>query len=167
MGTNRNFHILNHSLPLPDPMSVRKRQATEKLNDAIGDAHDILVRASSAFPFNLFPDTVTVDRTKLTITHRDMFRVGEVMSIRIEDILNVTANVGPLYGSLSIATRFFDPSKPYVVNHFKRGDALKIKRIVQGYLIAKQNKVDCSALSTKELARTLDQLGHVAPEEKV
>lgn len=146
---------------------IQKNKAHEELVQAIGDAHDILVRAKTVFPLTLFPDTLTVDRTKLTITHRDFFKSAEVLSIQIEDILNVTATVGPIFGSIKISTRFFDPDKPYTVDHFWRADALKIKRIMQGYLIARQKDVDSSALSTRELARLLDELGKVAPEEKV
>ncbi len=145
----------------------QKHKAAEELIQAIGDARDVLVRATTVFPMTLFPDTITIDRTKLTITHRDFFKMAEVLSIRIEDILNVTAGVGPFFGSIKISTRFFDPDKPYTVDHFWRADALKIKRITQGYLIAKKKEIDCSALTTPELTRLLDDLGKVAPAEKV
>lgn len=153
--------------PLIATQNQKKHKAEEALVEAIGDAHDVLVRATTVFPLTLFPDTITVDRTKLTITHRDFFRSAEVLSIAIEDILNVTATVGPFFGSIKIATRFFDPDKPYTVDHFYRADALKIKRIAQGYVIAKQKNVDCSNLSNQELTHLLDELGKVAPAEKV
>src|SRR5947209_1395179 len=86
-------------------------EAQKELRDAIGNSHEVLVRATTVFPFTIFPDTITVDRTKLSVTHREFFKVGDVMSIRIEDILNVTAHVGPLFGSIKIATRFFDLEK--------------------------------------------------------
>jgi len=167
-----NQHSYLHQQSVPTPLTrgntgEEKRKATKELKQAIGASHDVLFRAQTVFPLTLFPDTITVDRTKLTITHRDFFKSGEVLSIEIEDILNVTATVGPFFGSIIIATRFFDPNKPYQVDHFLRRDALKLKRIVQGYIIARQKEIDCSALSTAELATTLDELGKVAPEEKV
>jgi len=134
---------------------------------AIGDSHDVLVRIESGFPLTLFPTTLTVDRTKVTITQRDFFKAGEVIAIRIEDVLNVTAHVGPLFGSVKISSRFFNPEKPYIVDKLRRADALRLKRILQGYLLAMQKKIDCSKLSTAELARTLDELGSVAPEERI
>lgn len=144
-----------------------KKKFRQKLAKVIGDSQDVLVRASTVFPRTLFPDTLTVDRTKLTVTHRNFLHAGEVLSIRIEDILNVAAQVGPIFGSVKIATRFFDNAKPYEVNHFWRSDALKIKRIVQGYLIARQQEVDCSKMSTEELAKMLDELGKVDKPDKV
>lgn len=146
---------------------VKKQETAVELIEAIGDARDVLVRVTTVFPLSLFPDTITIDRTKLTITHRDFFKSADVLSICIEDILNVSAGVGPFFGSIKISTRFFDSAKPYTVDHFTRADALKIKRIAQGYIIAKQKEVDCSALSTKELTKLLDELGKVDPAEKV
>jgi hypothetical protein len=145
----------------------KKEQTKDQLVKAIGNSNDVLVRATTVFPLTLFPDTITIDRTKLTIVHRDLFNSGEVVSISIEDLLNVRATVGPFFGNVIISTRFFNPNKPYKVQNFWRRDALKIKRIGQGYIIARQKKIDCSALSSKELARTLDELGKVDDPEKV
>ena len=102
---------------------------------------------------------MTIDRTKITITHRKFFQVAEIMSIRIEDILNVTANVGPFFGSLHIVSRVLSPDKPYEISYLWRDDALCMKRIMQGYIIAMQKDIDVTPLSTKELARLLNELG--------
>ncbi len=163
------YNQQDQSVQLPRSRSFldEKQKTQEELTNAIGDAHDVLMRATAVFPLTLFPDTVAIDRTKLTITHRDFFGAGEVLSINIEDILNVTATVGPFFGSIKISTRFFDPDKPYTVDHFWRKDALRIKRIAQGYVIAKQKEIDCSALSNRELAKLLDELGKVSAPEKI
>jgi hypothetical protein len=151
--------------PLPSDYSrYEKYKAVKELTQAVGSSNEILAQATTIFPFTMFPDTITVDRTKLTVAHRTFFAVAEMMSIRIEDILNVTANVGPFFGSLVISTRFFDTHKPYEVNWLWRSDALRIKRIMQGYIIATQKEIDCSALSTEELSRMLDTLGQDTPD---
>jgi hypothetical protein len=144
-----------------------QERTAHDLVDAIGNSNDVLVRAETVFPFTLFPTTVAVDRTKISITERDFFKAGEVLSIRIEDLLNITTHVGPFLGSIKISTRFFNPEKPYVVDKLKRADALKIKRIVQGYLIARQENIDCSSLPTKELSIMLDEMGKVSPEDRL
>ncbi len=170
MNQSRPSVVHQTSNPIADNLQTKrqqKQQAERELVEAIGNSRDVLVRATTVFPITLFPDTIAVDRTKLTVTHRDFLRSGEVLSISIEDILNVTAQVGPIFGSVKISTRFFDNTKPYEVDHFWRSDALKIKRIVQGYLIAKQQEVDCSSLSTPELAKMLDRLGKVDKQEKL
>lgn len=168
MNLRTNYNPISSSPPITlHTEADKKHEAEDQLSKAIGGSHEVLISAATVFPFTLFPDTVTIDRTKLTITHRVFFKVAEVMTIRIEDILNVTANVGPIFGSIKISTRFFDPQKPYSVNFFWRDDALKIKRIMQGYIIAMQKEIDCSALTTKELARMLDELGQGSADENV
>ena len=144
--------------------AVTARNA-RRLSEAIGNSQDVLVTATTVFPFSLFPDTATIDREKLSIAHRFFFRVAEVVSIRIEDILNVTADVGPFFGSLQIQTRFFDPDKPYTINYLWRSDALRLKRILQGYVIAIQKGIDCSGFAAKDLAQLLDDLGQGNPQK--
>ncbi len=142
------------------PRKVARQQAAEQqLHEIIDGMHDVLLSATTIFPFTLFPDTINIDRQKLTVTHRVFFAVAEVMSIQIEDVLNVTADVGPFFGSVKILTRFFDPDRPYSVNYLWRNDALKVKRIIQGYITARQQEIDCSVLPTKELAGMLEQIG--------
>jgi hypothetical protein len=164
--------------PQPNPavsqaynQAYEKYQAKKELKKAIGASHEVLVSAQTIFPFVLFPDTITIDRGKLTISHRSFFKVAEVISIRIEDILNVTANVGPFFGSLQITTRFFGTGsehddKAYRINWLARDDALKIKRIAHGYITALQKEVDTSALSSSELAKLLLELGADSPDER-
>lgn len=134
-------------------------EARQELKQVIQGSHEVLATATTVFPFTLFPDSVTVDRAKLTIIQRSFFSVAQVMSIRIEDILNVTANVGPVFGSLHIVSRVLNPDKPFDIKFLWRDDALKLKRIMQGYVIAMQKEIDVTPLNTKELAEMLDRLG--------
>ena len=170
MDLNRPYSPQNgapqNALP-PHPVNqqLSPAESIRELRKAVGSAHEVLLTANTVFPFTLFPDTVTLDREKLTVSHRLFFRVAEVISIRIEDILNVTADMGPFFGSVKVSTRFFDARKPYNVNYLWRHDALRIKRVVQGYIIAMQKGIDCSALPVKELADMLDKLGQGAPQD--
>lgn len=132
-------------------------ESRQELKNAIWDANEVLVEARTVFTF--FPDTMAIDRTKLTVTKRDFFNTSEVMSIRIEDISNVTANVGPFFGSIKIVSRILNAEKPFQIGLFFRKDAMKLKCILQGYIVALQKNIDCSSLGTKELAKLLDKLG--------
>jgi len=139
-----------------DTRTVSPEQTRQELREAITGSNDVLVRATTTL--TLFPDTITLDRAKLTVTKRNFVSSAELVSIRIEDILNVTVSVGPLFGMVEITSRI--PSTgPYKVGNFWRKDALKIKRITQGYVIALQRNIDCNSLPTAELAFMLDKLG--------
>lgn len=138
----------------------RKNQATTPLKEIVAQSHEILMSANTVFPISLFPDTVTVDRTKVTIIKRDFFWSSDVMSIRIEDVLNVSATVGPLFGSLTVASRVMSTVDHFKIDHFWRNDAINLKHIIQGYVIAQHNKIDTAHLAKDELIETLIELGH-------
>ncbi len=140
-----------------DIQSMTPEQAREQITQAIEGSNEVLASATTAF--QIFSDTLIIDRAKLTVTKRTFWKSAEVMSIRIEDVLNVTATVGPFFGSIKITSRVFNTDKPYTIDHFWRDDALRLKRVTQGYVIALQRGIDCSSLPAKELATMLDSLG--------
>lgn len=145
-------------------MAVNKAKVKEELSATVGSSQKILMKANTVFPFTLVPDTVTIDRTNVTVARRLFYKLATIITIRIEDILNVTPNIGPVFGSLRIVTTFVDSKSPYTVNYLKRSDALKINRILQGYKIALQQKIDTSSLSKKELVELLDRLSRDGTE---
>lgn len=145
-------------------IAVQKR--TTQLNSAanlkkiVEQSHEVLASANTVFPITLFPDTVFVDRTKVTIIRRNFFWSSDVMSIRIEDVLSVSASVGPLFGSLTIAIRVMSTIDHFRIDHFWRNDATYLKHIIQGYVIAQHNNLDTSHLPMEELVAMLRELGH-------
>lgn len=141
----------------PVPESKDAEESKRELREAIKGSNQVLASATTAMA--LFADTLTVDRAKVTITKRSFFRSAEIMSMRIEDILNVTTTLGPLLGNVKISSRVMNEDQDSLVGKFWRHDAIKLKRIIQGYVIALQREIDCSALETKELARMLEKLG--------
>lgn len=147
-------------------MNNQTHNTARDLKRSVSNAQDVLVTATTVFPFTLFPDTIRVDREKLTITHRSFFKVSEVMSIHIEDVLNVTVHTGPFFGSLEISTRFFSEDKPYKVTYFWRKDALKIKAVVQGYIIARQKNIPTDNVDADELSKILRKLGAETPAKQ-
>lgn len=167
MQSVHQFLTLGRAALRPDRQKTEKAEAEEKLNKVVGASHEMIFSATTVFPLTFFPDTVSIDRTKLNVTKRTFFWAAEVISIKMEDILNVTATVGPFFGSIQIHTRFFDPHKPYSVNLLRRKDALKIDRIMRGYSIALDKNIDLSVLDTKKLAKSLDKLGQAAPSAQL
>ncbi|HEX5796888.1 MAG TPA: hypothetical protein VFX86_00685 [Candidatus Saccharimonadales bacterium] len=131
----------------------------DDLETIVKNSNEVLAEATTVFPFTLFPDTVTVDRTKLTITQRTFFWSGKVTTIHIEDVLNISANVGPLFGSLTIAIKGLTSEDHYSINYFWRKDAIHLKHIIQGHMMAQHDKIDYRHLEHQKLIRTLLELG--------
>lgn len=141
---------------------AKDKKDSEDLQKVVTRSHEVLATATTVFPFTLFPDTLTVDRTKVTLHRRSFFFVSDVMSIRIEDILNVSCGVGPLFGSITIVSRVITTEDHFTLNFFWRNDAIHLKHILQGYVIALHNDIECRHLERDKLIATLKEIGHDA-----
>lgn len=137
--------------------SLRK---IDKLRNLAKRSHEVLVSANTVFPLTLFPDTIIVDRTRVTIIERVFFFTSRTVSVQIEDILNVSCGLGPFFGSLTISVRVMNSTDHFEIDRFWRHDAVRLKHIIQGYMIALRNGVDVSQLSREELVDHLNELGH-------
>lgn len=140
---------------------ARTLDPREGLRKIVRKSHQLLASAQTVIlPVNLFPDRVTVDRTKVTITKRTFFWSSSVISIRIEDVLNVACSTGPIFGSLTISSRVMNSTDHYEIDYFWRKDALYLKQLIQGYVIAQHNQIETSHLKRDELIHTLLDLGN-------
>lgn len=140
-----------------NPFSAPRR-APKKLAEAAVESHEILFKADTVFPFTLFPDTVTLDREKVSFATRFFFRVAKVTSIPVRDLLSVEADVGLFFGSVHTSSRYFI-TNPRTVNWLWREDAEKLMRLLQGYIIAHEQKMDCSHIPNDRLIKLLLDLG--------
>jgi hypothetical protein len=142
--------------PPVEDSSATYEETKQELNEAIYGSNEVLLTAKTVF--SLFPDTIVLDRAKLTITKRKSIGSADIVSLRIEDILNITASVGPLFGQVTITSRVLG-AEPLIIPKLTRGDALRLKRIGQGYIMVLQREIDCNKIPTRELIGMLDKLG--------
>jgi hypothetical protein len=137
-----------------------KVPSRDKLQQIVSQSREVLAEGKTVIlPVNLFPDTVIVDRTKVTIIKKSFFWSSQVISVRIEDVLNVSTSIGPFFGSLTISSRVMNSTDHFEINYFWRNDAVRLKCMIQGYMIAQHNNIETSHLSKQELIETLEELG--------
>ena len=121
-------------------------------------SHEILFKASTVFPFTLFPDTVALDREKISFANRLFFSVAKITSVPVRDILSVEADIGPFFGSVHTSSRFFI-TNPKSINWLWRKDAMQLQRLLQGYIIAHEQEINCDNIEKKKLIAMLNDLG--------
>lgn len=134
-------------------------KAVIDLRRKVRKSHQVLANVRTVFPLTLFPDSIVVDRTKVTIIRRTFFWSAEMISFQVEDILNVSASVGPFFGSLTIVSRVMSTIDHFTVDHLWRRDAIALKHIIQGYIIAKHSSMETDHLSQGELVALVSELG--------
>lgn len=145
-----------------DETTKTDQQKHDDLMDMAHQSRDILIKAESTFPFVLFPDTIAVSRTKVAITRRSFFKVAEVISLQVSDILNVEVDTGPFFGSLKIYTRIYG-TEPLRITFLSRKDAIEVKQIVEGHVIANKQQIQTDILDKDDLTKLLRRLGSDAP----
>ncbi|HEY5550108.1 MAG TPA: hypothetical protein VIK37_02840 [Candidatus Saccharimonadales bacterium] len=120
--------------------------------------HDVLFKANTVFPFTLFPDSIILDREKVTFVTRYFFRVAKITGIPVRDLLSVEADIGPFFGSVHTASRFF-LTTPFSIKWLRRKDAVELRRLLQGYIICNEQDIDCTKIERHKLIAMLNDLG--------
>lgn len=133
-------------------------RAIHQLEQVVKSSHQKVASSSTMFPFVLFPDDIILDRNVLTIIKRTLLSKN-VISIRIEDILNVSINTGPFFGAINISSRVMNSTDHFTIAFLPKSEAVHLKKAIQGSMIARHNKIDTSELSQEELIKTLCELG--------
>lgn len=163
--------FLQRDVPLPStislpfinkddpPTKVRISEEIKHLKSMVEHSHETICDLKTAFPFTLFPDEIILDRTKVTIIKRNFFWSRDVLSFRIEDVLNVSSSLGPFFGSVTITSRVMSSVDHFGIDRFWRSDAVHLKHMIQGYMIAKHSGVDLDQLTIPEIVDTLNELG--------
>jgi hypothetical protein len=141
-----------------DSTSNTDPKVEKQLENVVNESHVVLAKARSVFPFQLFPDTISIDRHKLTIIYREFFWVEKTVSVPIENIKNIEADIGPFLGSINITSDLFI-NNTQEVKYLTSGDARRIQKLVQGAVVAQREEIDLNKIGTKKLRNLLIDLG--------
>jgi hypothetical protein len=131
---------------------------TEKLTSLTEAAQDNLFVAKTVFPFILFADTIKIDRQKITIVHNDFFWKSQTASTEIKNIMNIEADVGPLFGSITVTSKHF-LNNTQTIKYLRRSDVTAVQRLLQGFMIAQRAKINTDGIDKRQLLTLLNDLG--------
>jgi hypothetical protein len=113
----------------------------------------VLAAASAVFG----GDKVILSRQKLVYEKRSGLASTSIRTIGISDIVNVTGAIGPIFGVIRFTTS--TPEFPDQVGLFWRRDAIRMKRVIDGYVIAFRRNIDVTTIPAEKLVPMLVQLG--------
>lgn len=131
---------------------------TEKLLSLAQGSRDNLFVAKTVFPFVLFADTLKIDRQKITIVHNDFLWKSQTASTELKNIMNIEANVGPLFGSLTVTSKHF-LNNTQTIRYLRRRDVATAQRLLQGFMIAQRAQIDTDNIDQEQLLTLLNDLG--------
>jgi hypothetical protein len=147
-------------------LHAKQKEENRQRYKTITQRHEIeILRAKSVFPFTLFPDTLVIDTTKVTIARKQLFATEYVATIPLKDLSDVNIQTVLFLGTLMI--RYMPQSNTPGMNepvncripNLKREDAIRAKNILKGALVAKAEEIDIAKLPPDEVVKVLEKFG--------
>ncbi len=136
---------------------ARKTESNRKaVEDMVVSSNRILLRVSSIFPWDLFPSTIIVEETRVTIIHRHLFS-SQVHSVDIKNISNIFIGTGILCAQLTLVSDTFTQNK-VVINRLWKKEAILMRRIIEGMRMFVKENIDTTDYSASELVSKLKEL---------
>lgn len=125
----------------------------------------VLFKTNTFFPFDLFPDTLIIDTSKISIIKKEFFASHNVITINLKDLVDVEAETALFLGNIIITylprVETIGMIKPTIatVRLLKKNDALRANYILKGILVARREKIDITKISAEDLIKTIERFG--------
>lgn len=157
-------HIIN---PYELPNSIKEyleknnsQNNEEKLNILKSGSQNILFQFQTIFPFDFFPDTITIDENQVRIISRDFFFNHHVRSIVIEDITDVSVDTGLMFAALTIidSSNYRFPITE-IIRFISKQSAYTARKLIQGLILAKNKNINLSSIPLSKVKKELSELG--------
>jgi hypothetical protein len=143
--------------PPPSRAQVIKKEE-DKVQDLLGNARTALYKCKAVFPFDLFPDELSIEPNQVNIRKNFFFFTSRESSIPLKNIADAIVRTTPFFASLQIVDQNFVENSTEVQFLWKR-DAEKARQIIQGLIILSKEGVDVSKLDSKTLRSKLEAIG--------
>lgn len=136
---------------------------SQKLDKLIAKSRRVIFEADTVFPFDFFPDTIRVDENKVDIIGRRFFAEKHLVSVLIGEIKTVKLSTGPFFATITLdlkrPPRREDDFLVQPINYLWKRDAVRIRRIILGLIVANEEKIDIGKIQISELVRKLEEIG--------
>lgn len=132
-------------------------KSINSIESLIEKSNSVLASISShALPFDLFPNTINVEESRITIINRHLF-TSNVNSVDIKNISNVFINNSFWFSQLVIISKTYEENEIKMRNLIPR-EAKFVRRIIEGLRTFHANEVDTSMYTNIELIGKLEEL---------
>lgn len=150
----------------PLPISSNSANSQKSLTDLLKESQNILFRFHTVFPFDLFPDEVTIDENKVNIVKKRFYFSYSVHSVLISDITDISLETGPFFASLTIidSSNYRFPIEIKISNITKE-NAYTARKIIQGMIATKRNNISLASLPINKVRNDVSILGETRIKE--
>lgn len=142
-------------------MTDSNNEATKqmnKLNELQQKGTTPLLTIQTVFPFKFFPCILTLDRQKITRSESFFFSSKEVENYLVEEIVSITSVESLFFATLTMVTGV-RINKEVSVPFLRKEDARKMRRLVEGLLIAGREGIDVNKIPAEQLIQKVEEIG--------
>ncbi len=133
-------------------------KSAQVMQDIIQNAPRVLFACRATFPFDFFPDEISIEETRVNIIEREFWSSAEIKAVGIEDITEVAVNTSLFFATLRIGSRTLVDNL-VEINFLHKKDAMRARRIIEGLRVLHAQKVDMSALELSLLVPKIEEIG--------
>lgn len=137
---------------LPDPTA--EIDTIKKLAE---ETNTLVYELSSAFPFQIFPDKIIIDKNKVTIVRKELF-FKRISPLLFEDIQTVRVNRGILFAAIEFEVRGYE-SNPMPITHLWPKEAEKAANYILGMIKTNRDNIDLSNVSGRSVRKEVGPIG--------
>jgi len=149
----------------PEPIKIEEKpsqqipeEAQGKMDKLMVETKTTLMKISAVFPFDLFPSELIIDRNQVSCIDKLFFFSEQIRSLPLSNISEVIVETGLLFAKLKIIDFDFTENS-LEINYLIKGQAIKVRNIIQGLIIAHKKNIDLSLFEQDELIEKTEELG--------
>lgn len=131
--------------------------ADKKIDDLIKHTGRAIFKTSGLFPFDFFPDELTIDESKINIVEKGLLG-DNTHSIQIKDLGDVWVETTPILASLTILDNRYQ-DQPVVIKNLDPDEAKRARDIIQGLIITRDKEIDITKIKDTNLTQKIEELG--------
>lgn len=134
------------------------KKAEEIIHKEIYKAQEIVFRCKTRFPFDIFPDIISLDTEKITVQSSYFFLIGEAKTYEITTIKTIITDDAFFFSTVSLYGD--DEKKPLLfLKNLSHTNARMLYDLIRGILQAKKSNVELNDIPQYKLFNYLMQLG--------
>lgn len=118
----------------------------------------VLIKIRAIFPFDFFPNEVSVDVNKVNIV-TNYCLTQKIHSVMIKDICDVYIYKGIFFASLSIIDWGFDRNRSITINYLNKNKADQALKIIQGLMVSAKQNIDVARIDVPDFKSKVEILG--------
>ena len=139
-----------------NPQTIQETKA--QVEKIVSAGQKNIFYCKSVFPFDFFPDVITIDLNKIDVDRGIFFFTRQRISIPFETVIGVTGINDILFGSVVVETTGFEETHVQIKKLWHK-DAIKARRIIAGVLACIKDGVDLGQLEAKYVAEKVEEIG--------